>query len=378
MRGFRFWDLPFPCREPENRACPPRPIVGHLRLILAALSLVVMSTTVLHSSSMPSVIAGYTGAIARALESGGVASEPVFARAGIATADRNDPLERLTSEQVTRLFMVCVETTGDPYFGLSVARYIHASNIHALGYALMASRTLWEFCLRLERYFAIVSQAAVLRVERVQDRVILHFNRRTNLCGETEDAFLAFMFRFMRLLLGKPLAPGRVCLMRACPAGGPQPYLEAFGALPAFGCAEGMVEFDAAIVDELLAGSCPDLAQFNDRIANECLAKLNRTDIVARTRAAIVEQLSSGHCTRARIARELGLSQTALQLRLSDRGTSFHELLDETRSELALGYLQQNELSITEIAFLLGFTDASNFTRAFKRWKGKAPSAYRH
>jgi AraC-like DNA-binding protein len=331
---------------------------------------------ILHST--PSVIAGYAGAIGRTLESRGLATGPIFTRAGVAGAERNDPLERLTSEQVTRLFAICVEATGDPYFGLGVARHIHASNIHALGYALMASRTLWEFCLRLERYFAIVSQSVVLRVERADDRVILHFNRITSLCGETEDAFLAFVVRFMRLLLGKPLVPLEVCLMRACPAAGPEPYVAEFGIVPAFGCTQGLVAFEAALIDEPLAGSCPDLAQFNDRIASDCLARLNRSDVLARTRSAIIEQLSGGHCTRARIARELGLSQSVLQQRLAERGTGFHELLDETRCELALGYLQQPELSITEIAFLLGFTDASNFTRAFKRWKGKAPSAFRH
>lgn len=329
------------------------------------------------SASQPSVIAGYTGPISRALESRGLASEPIFARAGIAAADRNDPLERLTSEEVTRLFAVCVEATGDPCFGLSVARYIHASNIHALGYALMASRTLWEFCLRLERYFAIVSQSVVMRAERTQDRAILTFDRRTQLCGETEDAFLAFMFRFMRLLLGKPLVPIRIDLMRDCPAPGPSAYEEAFGALPNFGCPQVTIEFAAGIVDEQLAGSCPDLAQFNDRIANDCLARLNRSDIVARTRAAIVEHLSSGHCTRGQVARDLGLSQTVLQQRLGERGTGFHELMDVTRHELAIGYLRQSGLSITEIAFLLGFADASNFSRAFKRWTGKAPSNFR-
>lgn len=327
--------------------------------------------------SLPSVIAGYTAPIGRALESRGLASGPIFALAGIAAAERNDPLERLTSEQVGRLFAVCVEATQDPYFGLSVARFIHASNIHALGYALMASRTLWEFCRRLERYFAIVSQSVVLRVERAEDRVILHFERRTRLCGETEDAFLAFMFRFMRLLLGKPLVPLVIDLMHDCPAAGPAPYVEAFGALPRFGCDHGKVAFEASLIDESLGGSCPDLAQFNDRIAGDCLAKLNRSDIVARTRAAIVSQLSGGHCTRAHVARELGVSQSVLQQRLGERGTGFHELINETRCELALGYLQQPELTITEIAFLLGFADASNFSRAFKRWTGKAPSSIR-
>lgn len=336
-----------------------------------------MPGVVLALDSPPSVIAGYTAPIGRALESRGIASEQVFARAGIAAVDGNDPLERLSSEQVGRLFSVCVEATDDPYFGLSVARFIHASNIHALGYALMASRTLWEFCLRLERYFAIVSQGAVLSVARAEDQVTLRFDRRIQLCGETEDAFIAFMFRFMRLLLGKPLVPIAIDLMRDCPAPGPAPYVEAFGALPRFGYDQGRIVFEASLIDETLAGSCPDLAQFNDRIAGDCLATLNHSDIVARARAAIVTQLSSGHCTRAHVARELGLSQSVLQQRLSERGTGFHTLMEETRCELAMGYLQQPDLTITEIAFLLGFTDASNFSRAFKRWTGKAPSSAR-
>jgi hypothetical protein len=145
-----------------------------------------MSTTALHSSSMPS---GHRRLHRRdsprqALR---VWQRTGLARAGIATADRNDPLERLTSEQVTRLFMVCVETTGDPYFGLSVARYIHASNIHALGYARWQAARCGNSCLRLERHFAIVSKRRCC-AERVQDRrSCISIGAPTS--GETEDAF---------------------------------------------------------------------------------------------------------------------------------------------------------------------------------------------
>jgi AraC-like DNA-binding protein len=328
-------------------------------------------------ASQPSVIAGYSGAIARALAHRGVDARAALQAAGLAESAGNDPLERLSAGQVTALFKVCVEMTGDPYFGLSVARQIYASNIHALGYALMASRTLWDFTTRLERYFAIVSQAVVLTVERDDDEVRLHFSRRTSFCGETIDAFFAFTLRFMRLLYNRPLTPLRIALLRDCPPQGPQPYLREFGIEPAFGASEDMIAFPAAAMDEALPGASADLAQYNDRIAADCLARLNRSDIVARVRAAIIERLSSGECTRARIARDLAMSQAVLQLKLADRGTSFHHLLDETRCELALGYLRQPTLSITEIAFLLGFSDASNFTRAFKRWKSAPPSAFR-
>lgn len=325
----------------------------------------------------PTVIAGYALAIARALEHKGVNPRRVLHAAGLAQAVGNDPLQRLTSSQVTALFRACVETTHDPYFGLTVGRFIHASNLHALGYALMASRSLLDFGLRLERYFAIVSGSAAMRVERNAQQVALRFRHRTDLCGETEDAFATFLLRFMRLLYRQDFVPLRVELHHACSSEGPQPYAQAFGVAPSFGHAESALVFAAAAMDEPLSGDCAELAQYNDQIAAGYLAKLDRADVGARVRAKITELLSAGECTRSKVAQQLCLSQATLQLKLAQRGTSFQDLLNETRRELALGYLAQRSLSVTEITFLLGFTDTSNFTRAFKRWTGTSPTLYR-
>ena len=90
-----------------------------------------------------------------------------------------------------------------------------------------------------------------------------------------------------------------------------------------------------------------------------------------------MERLEGGHCTKHEVARSLGMSKASMQARLAERGFTFQHLLDETRRELVAGYLAQPDLSITEIAFLLGFTDASNFTRAFRRWMGVSPTHYR-
>ena len=67
-------------------------------------------------------------------------------------------MSRLPITTLNRLYRMCVEVTNNPYFGLTVARYIHISNLHALGYALAASATLMDFCRRLERYFRLVSR----------------------------------------------------------------------------------------------------------------------------------------------------------------------------------------------------------------------------
>jgi len=325
----------------------------------------------------PSVIAGFARAIARALEHKGIDSAVAFRAAGLSEGVSNAPLERLTASQLHALYGVCLDLTRDPYFGLTVGHYIHVSNFHAVGYALMASRTLMDFCLRLERYFPILSQAAVLRVERRDGNVALRFQPRIVLPAQTEDAFFAFMLRFMRLLCGKPVQPLRVEKRHACPADGPMPYLAEFGVIPQFEAAGGALVFAADTFDEPLYGACPDLAGHNDRIAAQSLARLCHNDVVARVRAAIMERLAGGDCTRHEVARGLAMSEASLQARLAERGVSYQKLVDDTRRELALGYLAQEHLSITEITFLLGFTDASNFTRAFRRWVGVSPTRYR-
>lgn len=329
------------------------------------------------SPDQRSVIAGYALAISRALEHLGVDARRVLRAAGLTGTVSNDPLQRLSTSQVTALYRACVEVTHDPYFGLTVGRFIHVSNLHAVGYALMASRTLLDFCLRLERYFAIVSQSTTVRVERHAQEVALCFRHQTNLCAETEDAFLSFLLRFMRLLFRQDFLPLRVELHHPCPNEGAQPYAQAIGVMPTFGQHESMLVFDASVMEDPLSGDCPELAQYNDKIAADYLSKLDRKDVVTRVRAMIIKMLPAGDCTRQHVAQEMCMSQATLQQRLTQRGTSFQDLLSETRHELAMGYLAQQSLSMTEITFLLGFTDASNFTRAFKRWTGMSPTLYR-
>lgn len=135
--------------------------------------------------------------------------------------------------------------------------------------------------------------------------------------------------------------------------------------------------FDLNTLRDPLAGASRELAQHNDQIVMQYLEKLNRDDIVNRVRAHIVTGLSGGNFSRVAIAASVNMSASTLQVKLARAGQSFQQMLDETRHELALGYIEQSRLLITEIAFMLGFSDLSNFIRAFKRWTGKSPTEFR-
>jgi AraC-like DNA-binding protein len=333
-----------------------------------------------HSSAAPdnlTTIAGYGLAIARALEYKGVDSRRVFRAAGLSETLSNDPLQRIPISAFTRLYQTCREVTHDPYFGLTVGRFMHVSNIHAVGYALMASSTLMDFCERLERYFRLLSSRAQMELVKERWETSLRLHHPVDICDESEDAWQSFVIRFMRLLYRKDLRPLRVEMRRPRPVEGDEPYDELFGAPVSFGNEASVLVFDRADLDAPLPGACPELAQFNDNIAASYVAKLDRSDIVARTRAMIIDLLPSGRCSQDEIAKSLGMATATLKLKLAQRGTSFQLLMNEIRAEFARSYLRQPNLSITEITFLLGFTDVSNFTRAFKRWMGVSPSAFR-
>jgi AraC-like DNA-binding protein len=330
-----------------------------------------------NSAQQATTIGGYVQAIAKALEYSGVDSARVFRAAAVSPPMANDPMLRVPVADISKLYRTCVEVTNNPYFGLTVARFIHISNLHALGFALAASDTLMEFCLRIERYFRVVSESAKVTIRQADGQVMLSADHLTEVSGETEDAFLGFVVIAMRQSSNVAFNPLAVEFRHAAPRDGAGPYEALFRAPIHFDRPQSRLVFAEADLQRKLAGACPELAQINDNIAVKYLARLDRNDVISLAKQKIVEQLANGECTRELIAKSMGMSATALQFKLSKRDTSFHELLDGTRQEMACSYLQQSALPVTEIAFLLGFNDTSNFARAFKRWTGMSPTDFR-
>ena len=327
----------------------------------------------------PTTVAAYLEAIVHALRVAGVDADEVLGGLGLERVRGNDPLLRISDSTVNAIYERSVAATGDEYFGLRVAGSVVLGIMHALGSALLASETLEDFCHRFVRYYSLVSQSALLSVSIDGDEFLFTGDpRNPALCFETQDAWVGLVMRLMRGAWHGELRPRELELRRPCPAGGEGPFVDYFGCPIRFGRPHNCFHFDLAVMREPLLGANRELAQHNDRIAMSYLEKLDRDDIVNRVRAQLVNGLSAGVFGRTEIAARLHMSPSTLQAKLARRGVSFQGVLDGTRHELALGYVTQSRLSITEIAFMLGFSDVSNFNRAFRRWVGKAPSEYRH
>jgi AraC-like DNA-binding protein len=137
--------------------------------------------------------------------------------------------------------------------------------------------------------------------------------------------------------------------------------------------------FDSSFLTMPLVEADLTLGSLLEKQAEELLAKFPReeSDFVNQVRQLIRENLSSGETGMEIISRKLGSSSRTLQRKLKEQGASYQKLLEETQSEMSKFYLQQPEIAICEISYLLGFSQSSAFHRAFRRWTGLTPKAFR-
>ncbi|WP_421849635.1 AraC family transcriptional regulator ligand-binding domain-containing protein [Oricola sp.] len=119
-------------------------------------------------------------------------------------------------------------------------------------------------------------------------------------------------------------------------------------------------------------------AGFEVGLRKKILNRNVRVEVSERVRNALLEALPSGHNTVDDICKRLHVSKRTLQRKLKDEGTTFQEVLDQTRSDLSYHYLKKPEVSVVEISYLLGFQDPASFYRAFHGWTGQTPADVRN
>ena len=326
----------------------------------------------------PTTVASYTQAFASALEAAGVDPQLVFAEVGISPQHTSDPLRRIGNTDVSRLFEASIRATGNPYFGIEVGERMQPGNLHALGFAMLSSVSLRDFYNRVCNYYRVVSQNAEFLQEDVDGAsVLIARNPVPSVCDETQDAWVTMMVRFLRFLYQQELNPLWIALRRPEPVGGAQPFLDYFQCPIRFNSSDLRIAIDSKLMDREVPGGSADMAQHHDQIVMQYLEKMERQDVVNRVRGLIIEELASGTLSKQGVAEKMHMSPRNLQLKLAEKNTTFQDTLDSTRQSLAAGYMEQSHLAITEIAYLLGFSDSSNFTRAFRRWHGVSPRDYR-
>ncbi|HRD92366.1 MAG TPA: AraC family transcriptional regulator, partial [Accumulibacter sp.] len=155
------------------------------------------------------------------------------------------------------------------------------------------------------------------------------------------------------------------------------PHLDSTACEVRFGALEDALVLSSSDAEALLPTANRELAATFDAILADQLAVRSKDDLVSRCQVFLLKQLTSGEPSVGDLGKALGMSRRTLQRKLNEMGTSYQQLLVETRYALAKRYLHDSAKSVTEITFLLGFSEQGAFTRAFKRWSGAAPRDYR-
>ncbi|MBJ8482499.1 AraC-like DNA-binding protein [Acinetobacter sp. BIGb0102] len=321
-------------------------------------------------------LTSWVKAIQKALEKAGCDSKSLIEQAGLDIQALNDPNARYSLQQTARLWQLATAATQDSCFGLKVANQVNQHTFHVLGHSLATSTTLKEMFIRIIRYFRLVTDIPELEFYGKDQNHYFIIHVPDEVQYESIDAFISVFIRSCRALQGSLFSPLRIELRRSEPSD-LETYRSIIKAPLIFNAPQDMIVFDTATIELPLEGANPILSQEYDEIIMRYLARFDKENIQARIKVKIIENLAAGEIQQQEIAKSLGLSTRSLQRKLSLENTSYSEILDKTRQELASSYIKNNSYSITEIAYILGFTDVSSFTRAFRRWTDCSPLHYR-
>jgi AraC-like DNA-binding protein len=317
--------------------------------------------------------------LARLLSHAGDAGRAIAERHGLPASGLAD-----VSITLSTLDAICDDVEralGDPFVGLHAATSSPRGTYGVMELSARSAPTLGDAFERIVRYQRLVNDVVTFKVECDAETAAVEHRipGQPEASGRHANEFTAAILVLMsRELTGSRVIPRVVCFAHAAPPADCAPLVEFLGTERlAFGTGANRVVWDASVFDMNLVSADPVLLPILDRHAEMLLPLAPAgVDLLDRTREQIRLGLSSGAHELDHVARALHVSRRTLQRRIEERGTSFQALVDGVRRELSARYVTERALSIGEITFLLGYSDARAFLRAFKRWFGRTPGQY--
>ena len=330
---------------------------------------------------MPTVSIRLAQLIAHTLRTGGLDPIGALRGVGLSPADLADDEARIPLTSEVTLWQAASSLTGDEHFGLRAALTYRSGQFGVVDYACRSAPTLRGALERVIRYNRLLHDLAEFRLEEhgAQARVLhLWHAAPSELCREAETYTVAAGFIAARAWTGAPLPLHAVHFRHAAPTD-IEPLVQLFGTRNVeFGAPHGMIAFDRALLERPLVAAEPGLCAVLDRHVDALLAQLPRAeDFSGRVRELLASSLRDGTPSAKSLAESLHMSVRTLNRRLASEETSVGAELEAVRRGLALRYLEDPQVSIAETAFLLGYSEARAFHRAFKAWTGQTPGAWR-
>ena len=314
-------------------------------------------------------------AYARA-KSAGVALDPIIKQAGPTLQQLDDPHATIAVRDQIKFLNLAAEALQDDLLGFHIAQTPDLRAFGLLYYLLASSETLLEGLQRIARYSTIVNEGvaqtcthgAEFCVSLRYQGVSRHLDRHQIEC------WTAGLVRMCRELTGLRLVPSRLRLVHQRGEDQGAELSKFFGKAIEFGAPVDDVAFPRSVAEARILSADPYLNKLLLAHCEDALSHRKRAGTFrASVENAIAPLLPHGKANVEAVAQQLAVSPRTLARRLSEEDTSFSDVLEGLRNDLAARYLGEKEFGIAQIAWLLGYRETSAFSRACKRWTGKAP-----
>lgn len=285
-----------------------------------------------------------------------------------------DSSERFPMSVVTMAIQFAAQQLQDPILGLHHADQIDLPYYDFYRVLAYHANSLEEFVQLSSRYFCLFTEIGVFEVQHKNTQSDVRFNPcdRNIITDHQIDGGLMIMVKSISLYAG--IKPELVLIDHAAPAGYEQEYVNRFGCAVEFDQPYAAVRYPfAEVVKVREVSETPlllhDFEQQRDQLYGD--------NIIDKTEFLIRRLMIRGEPKREHIARELALSVRTFQRLLAQHDTTYKALLESTRKQMALEYIKESSFAIQEVALLLGYTETSQFYKAFRRWFDRSPGYYR-
>ncbi|MCE9575892.1 MAG: AraC family transcriptional regulator [Deltaproteobacteria bacterium] len=308
-----------------------------------------------------------------------IALDGVLEGAGLTAAALAGAEARISRAAHDRLWALLVQASGDPDFGLHVAEHMTLETFGVVGHLVARSLTFGQALDRVVAYSRTLHDAARVELEHIGDRLTVYPSCRGlthEVPRHVAECAAASVVVLGRLVTRTPLRPLAVRFRHAAPAAITE-HTRIFQVAPTFGAPETEVHLPRACAN-LAIPDAPGAGTYLDGYARAVIAALPPDDdLVAAIERLVATSIARGIPDLEAIAVHMAMTTRALQRRLAELETSYPVVVDRVRQRYAERYLADDRLPLADVAFLVGYAEVGNFLRAFRRWTGETPAAYR-
>ncbi len=326
------------------------------------------------------VTAVWARQVAELLAARGRAAEQILQEVGLTPADLEAPDAQIPFAKYVALLQQSADHLNDPCFGLHHGAGLDPLDAGAIGYLAANSPTLKAALDNYLNYLWISTQGIRVELAHEESEAELRFELQDSDVERSEqwyESVLAAAINICRFVVGRRITPKAVTMKHRR-----ETHLDAFRKYFGVPVVFGASRYTITLSRDLLSLPCPSADARLFRIVRahcEDLLKRSRQAESFREEVELLvgSLLPTGTATAANVAATLGMSERTLSRRLADEGKNFRQVVEEQRRKSAFRYLDESAFRPAQIAYLLGYSEPSAFTHAFRRWTGQSPSDYR-